>query len=219
MVLKPEVDLLNYPETMGISESRIHTLKIIFWLVVLAFGLSAIAWYATAEPDAIDGSFVVVETPSPDPNATVNYHPPLDYIPRIEQGDPVYLNDTIDISGVSGWPTDNGEYQIAYYGKWVTAFSPGDLIPDDIITLPGKYHSSVGESQYRFYIDPEVFGDKPGYWYQFDPAMLRKSDEDAGNLRAFKVIAKYRPVFNSTSNETEYTAESGNYTEQVIQVP
>lgn len=213
MRLKREVDLLNYPEEMGISDSRMHTIRAIFWLVVLAFALSAIVWYASGEEQFVDGSYVTVDTPAPD--VPLQY-PPLDYIPRIVQGDIVYLNDTVDISGVSGWPDGNGEYRLAYYGKWVTEVTPGDSEPDYILKLPGKYHGSTAESQYRFYIDPAIFSERTGYWYQFTPTILRKSGEDSGNLRAFKVIGRYRPAPNATENETANQTES-NYVAPLLE--
>lgn len=160
-------------------------------------------------------SYVIVEIP--EGNISVPYHP--GYVPRIEQGDNVYLNDTVDITGVTGWPDDMGDFHLVYYGKWVTAPSPGDLEPEYVLTLPGKYRSGNLPSQYTFYVDPAIFEERPGYWYQFISNFSRLRGESSGNLRAFRVIGQYIPVFNTTSNQTEGYYESGVYHQTVIKPP
>lgn len=142
---------------------------------------------------------------------------PLEEVYRIHQGENVYLNDTLDISGVTGWPDSRGNYYLLYFGRYETAFSPGELDPSFILQLPDKVYSTHRESQYRFYIDPAIFTDRPGYWYQWTSNTSRAfGGEPAGNLRAFKVISSFRPVFNTTSNQTEIIYKPGNYTEPEI---
>ena len=147
---------------------------------------------------------------------TYESHPVIWPPPRIEQGGIVYLNDTVDITGVSGWPDGIGEYHIAWYGQWMTEKSPMDVDPVYIITLPGKTRSGSSPSQYEYYIDPDIFLSRPGYWYQMpsNSSRERLRGESAGNLQAFKVIPSYRIILNSTSNETETIYQSGGYTEE-----
>jgi hypothetical protein len=153
---------------------------------------------------------------SADGNGSVTIEPivpePLAFIPRISQGDDAYLNDTLDISGVTGWPDGGGNYRLIYYGRWVDAPAPEDIEPEYILELPGMYRSSTVSSQYRFYIDPAIFSGRSGYWYQWESNFTRsQAGGTSGNLRAFKVIEDFRPVLNATSNETEIYYRPGNY--------
>jgi len=144
---------------------------------------------------------------------------PLDYIPRVEQGDKVYLNDTADITGVSGWPDSSGDYRIAYYGRWVSSFSPEDMDPEYIVKLPGKTRSGEFDSQYRYWINPAIFAERPGWWYQYTTNHSRfYTSEAAGNLRVFYVTGSYR-TYTNTSGNTSMVYKAGNYTEKVQPVP
>jgi hypothetical protein len=192
----------------GIAE----ILVIVALLIGAAALLSSHAAAAENGTENLTAGYVIVDTPLPDLIPI-----PMDHIPRIGQGETVYLNDTVDISGVSGWSGSDGEYRIAWYGSYETAYSPYDRDPAYIMVLPGKYLSASRESQYRFYVDPDVFGQMTGYWYQFSSNISKeRGDESAGNLRAFYVSTGYRKVFNTTSNQTEGYYEHGNYTEPVI---
>jgi hypothetical protein len=128
------------------------------------------------------------------------YGEPLKYVPRIAQGDTVYLNETIDISGATGWAGPDGEFRVAYYGQYVDDPTPGELDPSYVLTLPGKAHSLSVASQYRYWFDPAIFGDKTGgYWYQFiSNTSTMNGNEGSGNLRAFRVMWGKRPAANAT---------------------
>lgn len=142
----------------------------------------------------------------------LGYGMPLNYTPVISQGDTVHVNDTVDISRVTGWAGPDGNYRIAYYGMWMTDYSPGGTEPVVIYKLPGKTRSGRVASQYKFYMDPAMFADYPGWWYQFvsnSSSTLR--DERAGNLRAFYVDNKKRGV--TFRNNTSDFYIPGNYTE------
>jgi hypothetical protein len=106
---------------------------------------------------------VVYETP--------DYGPPNPQY-RIMQGQNVYLNDTIDISGM-GWGTG-----VAWYGTYDDRTDPVYLyeFPD--------YKKSL----YSFRIDPAIFAGRPGMWYQY---YGNDSVDTRGNLRAFNVISRY----------------------------
>jgi len=190
-------------------------IEVLVIVALLIGGLAILVPQVNADvvPDVTNVSYVIVETPPADSVVSV----PMSEIPRITQGETVYINDTVDISGVVGWPGSDGEYKIAWYGSYETAYSPYDQDPAYILTLPGRYRSTDHESQYWYYFSPEVFQQRTGYWYQFTSnASKERGDESAGNLRAFYVKSTYRPVFNSTSNQTEGSYESGNYTKTVI---
>lgn len=106
---------------------------------------------------------VVYETPDYGPP-----NPPY----RIIQGQNVYLNDTIDISGM-GWGTG-----VAWYGTYDDHKDPVYLYE----------FTDYKKSLYSFRIDPEIFASRPGMWYQY---YGNDSVDTHGNLRAFNVISRY----------------------------
>ena len=114
-------------------------------------------------------------------NATISSHistqtslPVFNETFHIENGGCVQVNSTVDISSF-GW----GVPHLAYYGPYFDDFSPGNETPTYEIDLP----NTVSKLS-KFYIDPDIFGNRTGYWYQkYDDGYL----EDAGNLRMFKV--------------------------------
>lgn len=177
-----------------------------FLLAILALAFLLSVAIAHAENNTTNGSFAVILN---GPGA------PFEHPPHIAQGEHVYINDTLDISGVSGWPGADDEYRLAYYGRWTDAPSPGDLDPSYILVLPGKKISRSSSSQYWFWIDPAIFADKTGYWYQFVSNTSASRGEGAGNLRAFYVVSDYRNVFNTTSNQSEIWYTNGTYNETI----
>jgi len=93
---------------------------------------------------------------------------------HIENGDCVPLNSTVDISSL-GW----GVPHLSYYGTYFDAYSPENATPKYEIDMP-----NTASKLKNFYIDPFVFGNRTGYWYQrYDNG----ETEGAGNLRMFKV--------------------------------
>lgn len=206
--------------------------RFFFLIVAFAFCLAVLVGLATAEDNetvlnginisAFNESTVIILNGPGDPPAIP---------PRIEQGSCkfdknlskwvgvscVYINDTVDVSGVSGWPGPDGEYRLAYYGRYADAPSPDGLIPTYIVTLPGKRHLNGSASQYWYWIDPDIYAPRIGWWFQF---MTNVSDaEENGNLRAFYVVNDFRTVFNATSNETEINYVNGTYNESVFLKP
>jgi len=111
---------------------------------------------------------------------------------RITQGSVVYLDETYDISGVTGWADS-----IAWYGKYAT--DPEDDITPYAIKLPGLWRTAE-KSQYYYTIDNVTFGDKTGWWFQFY-GTKRVDGEEHGNLRAFYVYGK-RPIRTNQTNTT-----------------
>lgn len=175
---------------------------------LFAIGIALIVLLAFIVPGAhaeqMNGSYVEVSYPeSP---------APLNYIPRISQGDIIYINDTVDITGVSGWPGPDGEYRIAWYGRYTDSYSPGEADPAYILELPGKSRMAGSKSQYRFYVDPDVFYERTGYWYQFiSNSSNLNGNEAAGNLRVFYVSSNYRTLTNASNNQTEFVYFPRNY--------
>ena len=104
-----------------------------------------------------NASYVTVEEINQSSNVTTQIQIEKPVTPyRIEQGQCVELNDTIDIAGV-GWYTGT----IATYGRWYDGYG-------------GLSNGSV-EAIYRidardldaFYIDPSFFEKHLGWWYNF----------------------------------------------------
>jgi hypothetical protein len=108
-------------------------------------------------------------------------------IQRVEQGSIVYLNETYDISGVTGWST-----QLAWYGEYVDEPNP-DITPF-LVDIPGKTHTAK-TSQYYYLIDNTTFKPRLGKWFQY----YGTEEKERGNLVAFDVHYQ-RPVhFNQTN--------------------
>lgn len=121
----------------------------------------------------VNQSYVVVEGPDYGiPNAVY----------RIEQGQDVYLNDTIDITG-QGW----GE-GIAWYGKYGEYSDPKYILP----------FSNYRRDLYRFYINPDIFAERYGMWYQY----YGNATEPRGNLAMFNVKAYSRNITTTYPNGT-----------------
>ncbi len=123
---------------------------------------------------------------------------------RITQGSIVYLDETYDISGVTGWATS-----IAWYGTFAEV--PDESVTIQTVELPNLAHTS-SKSQYYFTIDNATFGKRLGHWFQYYSG-TSDDEEEHGNLEAFYVYG-YRPVrvnqtnvtgvisYNTTGNET-----------------
>jgi len=140
-----------------------------------------------------------IPTLTPLPTPAITYVvPPTNYddistplnIERIEQGDPVFIGDTYDISGVVGWASRlawyNGNGPSAAQAAWT-------------LELP-----NTKRGYFRFYIDPDIFSDKLGEWYQYYDRY-----EGAANLNAFRVYPAHmkKIVSVNTTNLTIAKAE------------
>ena len=126
-------------------------------------------------------------------------YPTTAAIPHISQGDTVYVNDTIDLSGVvAPYP------ELAYWN----GYDMYDSKPSYIWVL-----NDTRKAYYDFYLDPSVFTTRTGKWYKYDPDI---GFESHGNNLAFVV---YPQVFKNSTlrmqngtlfNLSEYL--TGNYT-------
>ena len=128
-------------------------LKPIALLLILSF-LALYVVHGSAEENlttniTANGSYVVVENPPIDYNFT---HFAAIGTYRIMQGDNVYLNDTIDISGMG-----HGQLKLAWYGKYSEYYDPQYIIE----------FSLFKREQMNFWIDPAVFASRTGMWYQY----------------------------------------------------
>ena len=122
-------------------------------------------------------------------------------IPFIYQGDSVYINDTIDISGtVPPYP------DLAYWN----GYDMYDSNASYIYQIPNKK-----SAYYNFWLDPSVFSTRTGKWYKYDPDI---DFEKNGNNLAFVVYPQsyknttMRYSNGSLFNMTQYL--TGNYTEE-----
>ena len=116
---------------------------------------------------------------------------PVGAYPRVPQGGTVYLNETLDISGVAA-----GYSNLVYINQYSTDLSPANWTITTMINMP-----DTKEGYYNFTIDPEFFGNKLGWWYRYNGIY-----EPNSNNRAFYIRAE-RPLPNYTPNETERAAE------------
>ena len=103
---------------------------------------------------------------------------PVNAAMSIHQGENVYLNDTIDISGVVG----TGIYQLAYYGTY-----------SDVPT----YVVNINNSR-AFYVDPNIFRTMIGGWYKWEG----NGTSTHGNNLVFNVLPKERNVI-AVINESD----------------
>jgi hypothetical protein len=153
--------------------------------------LSCIYFPPASANDDLAGDVTIVENPTSYP-----YHEPY----RIVQGQEVYVNDTIDISG-QGWGSG-----LAWYGK----YSEYDLPQYIYVFTPYKHDVQ------NFYLNPDLFATKTGMWYQY----YGNTSEPRGNTSAFKVINAFRNYTMILPNGTTLYSSIGifNETPQEIKV-
>ena len=154
-----------------------HILLLIFLLlmvgVVVATDTNTTIVYPT--PNVTEVSYAVVEVPPPLPTPA-----PIE-IRRINQGDCVALNETVDIAGI-GWYTGT----IAYYGKWFDDYAGTG------VQTQALYYPSPQDIKH-LYIDPSFFGNHTGWWYSYyygegtNTTFVDISYRSAGYDRLFKV--------------------------------
>ena len=108
------------------------------------------------------------------------------------QGAYVYINDTVDISG-QGWADG-----VSWYGHW------GEYShPQYIRMFPENYNK---QDQRNFYIDPAIFKDRWGMWYQY---YENNATERNGNLAAFFVKDGTRLTTTTYANGTSISTTIG----------
>ena len=115
-------------------------------------------------------------------SALQNYTGPIPYY--IQQGDTVYVNQTIDISGVVP------PYQYLAYWDGFTMYDRNATY-----LIPMSYKKST---YYNFYLDPDIFSNRLGKWYRYD----LKFEPNGNNLAFVVKRAQPIPVANKSMNET-----------------
>lgn len=116
----------------------------------------------------------------------------------VNQGDTVYVNQTIDISGVVP------PYQYLAYWDGLSMYDSNATY-----LIPMSYKKST---YYSFYLDPAIFTNRQGNWYRYDGKY-----ESNGNNLAFRVRkGQPIPVVNKSANET---LQNPNQTPVVIPPP
>lgn len=141
--------------------------------------------------------------PTPTPIPTVTPTPVTTPTHYISQGEKVYINDTIDISGVvPPYP------KLAYWN----GYDSYDANASYIIDLP-PYRSAY----YHFYIDPSIFETRTGKWYKYNDKF-----EGHGNTLAFVVYPQsYKNITTRYQNGTIINISemiSNNYSETEIPI-
>ena len=159
-------------------------MRVLKYFIALAILVALVFSLVTAEENATvnmtaSGSYAIVQYEESNYNLS---RFPASTTYRIAQGETVYLNDTIDISGM-GWGTG-----VAWYGKWDDSLEPRYV----------REFKDYRHDVMNFYIDPDIFSDKPGTWYQY----YGNKTEKQGNLKAFVVAGKFRETTLTYQNGT-----------------
>lgn len=147
--------------------------KMVMWLVLLAVILSFSVYFIAPSASAEEENITIITTET----LGIPYY--------VQQGDTVYVNETIDISGIMA-----GVLNLAYYGGYDEETGPQYLLN---ITGVGK------KAYYRYYVNPEIFRTRLGKWYKWNGHV-----ETNGNTLAFVVRPERLPIhtINQTTNET-----------------
>ncbi len=126
---------------------------------------------------------------------------------HIANGGCVPLNSTADISSF-GW----GVPYISYYGPYENSFDPGNTTPKNRISLPSSAHALQ-----KYYIDPAIFDDKPGFWYQdYD----QSHEPGAANYRMFYVADTCRvPIIGNGTELINITKINTTYPKPLSYLP
>lgn len=153
------------------------------WFLLAFLGLVLVtSLHASAEDANITESYVVVEP------GLYPYHEQY----RIDQGQTVYVNDTIDIAGMG-----HGKLQLAWYGRYGEYFEPQYIITTSLFK----------RELINFWLDPDVFATRTGTWYQY----YGNTTERNGNLLAFKVTDRMRNITTPFNNVTEDVVKKSLY--------
>lgn len=158
-----------------------------FVLIALMFIAATIIVVQGAHAEDANQSYVIVTEPVPE--SVYQYHEPY----RIDQGQTVYVNDTIDIAGMG-----HGKLQIAWYGKYSEYDSPQYIITTSLFK----------RTLINFWLDPVVFESRTGRWYQY----YGNETERNGNLEAFTVSYRPRNITTPFNNVTEEVVKKPIYT-------
>ncbi|MFA5247975.1 MAG: DUF3821 domain-containing protein [Candidatus Paceibacterota bacterium] len=179
-----------------------HLYIILLFALIITPALADNVTIITPIPTSIPTTMQTGYIPTPTPIPTSTPEPIVIPTHYISQGEIVYINDTIDISGVvAPYP------QLAYWNGRDMYNTSASYI----ITLP---HAKAG--YYHFYIDPSIFETRTGKWYKYDGTY-----ETHGNNIAFVVYPQsYRNSTMTYSNGTIVNISEliiNNYTD--IEIP
>jgi hypothetical protein len=142
-----------------------------------------------------------VPTVPPTPTKTqiispINTTPIYQNNTRIAQGQCIEIGGTYDITGVIGYSFTTNENYFAYYGRFIDGFDPYYDNSSVLYKLTLPFQRAKLN---QFYMDPDIFNDRKGYWFQYTATYER-----AANKRAFYVSDKCSDmVKNTTTNQTE----------------
>lgn len=120
---------------------------------------------------------------------------------RIVQGQCVEIGKYYDIGGIGWWSG-----KIGYYGRYTDAYAPPNSSLVSTIDVP--YNTAKLR---HFYIDPEKFEGKTGYWYSIYDYI---GDEDHANNRLFYVSTNCSVYNKKKPSEIVNVSAIKNETEQ-----
>jgi hypothetical protein len=178
--------------------------KVILVLIAICIALVGVEAFLIGHADAADSNYTVVNassivdpivsepTPEPTPVALRNQSPyfaPYKNNTRIIQGQCVEIGGVYDVSGVIGWTTLLDYNAFGYYNRYQDAYDPFD---NSTLTYTLKMPNNR-KGYFQFYIDPDVFNNREGYWYQ-----QSGNYERAANKRAFYVSEQCIKPVNET---------------------
>jgi hypothetical protein len=167
--------------TTELTKHKINYYRVIeYFIIGLAFFIALTILIPPAS--AIDPPNQSYVTVTKQYNGAVD--PPEYHIERIAQGSNVYLNGTYDISGVTGWENMDDGFN---YLEWCGGYDCYDESDPYILKLPIKTVKQGSESQYHYWINPDIFSTRTGYWFQHSDI----SSEQHGNTVAFKVVSAW----------------------------
>ena len=174
--------------------------KVIGILLAIVIVLIAIEFVVGSVSAEENGSYVIVSMDDVVGNNTLNmtsstvpnqssYFVPYNNNTRLTQGQCVEIGGVYDVSGVIGFNTILDYNAFSYYNRYTDAYDPSD---NTSLTYVYKMpNNRIG--YYQFFIDPDVFKTRLGYWYQYTGQYER-----AANKRAFYVSDKCIKAANET---------------------
>jgi hypothetical protein len=140
-----------------------------------------------------------IPTPSPYPKTvpdTTNTTEPGNIPYYVQQGDTVYVGETVDISGVM-----RGVMNLAWYGGYDEESGEQYLLDPPTYSRINPSITGINQktNAFTYYIDPAIFGSRLGKWYKWEG-----HSESNGNTLAFIVMPTSNKVhlLNQTTNLT-----------------
>ena len=115
---------------------------------------------------------------------------------RISQGQCIEIGGTYDISGVIGFSFTTEQNTFAWYGKYESAFDPAsnEILPTYKYEMP-----NAKTAYYTFYIDPLIFKERTGYWYQYTATYERAANKRAFYVSDKCIVQTIKPVSTATN--------------------